>query len=298
MVKGVPQQNRPTCHAESVFLPRWRTSIPVLLSTVLLVAGCSSLGDADNPSVASPSTDANTPSRRSTAVPTSVGADDEASTSTEPVDTTTSQAQSSAQASDDARSFQELAPLLERLPDVVSAFVGGADAIRIDQLADLACGAVSPGLADTELGRRAVDLYDELAPAERDALGVNEWVLLFGTLIGFFCPELLPDVETSAEADDVTTVEQFRATVGVLDGIPVEADRFIDQLSDDRLTVIQTTACTNTDADMTVEQFGLAITTSYEEDLSSSEREAIDLAAYSETFGAIIGWFCNENLPL
>lgn len=281
--------------------------VPVALVAVLLLAvGCGSPGDADD----SPSDGAAGVSAPVDGTVGDAGADEgTAATAAAPTVTTAATATTappsstspvtalrSVAASEDAEAFKDLGPTVTRLPAAVGRFIAEADATRIGQLAANACAIVDPSMTDAELGTQGIELYDQLDAGEQQRLDVNQWVLLFGALLGYFCPEQLPDLGTAAGA--VSTIEQFRSVVGTIEGLPAEAEEFVVRLGDERLDRLHRAACAGTDAGMTAEQFGLAIAASYDADLTEGEREAIALPAYSELYGAIVGWFCNENLPL
>lgn len=199
-------------------------------------------------------------------------------------------------ASAEAESFKALAPSIPELEGDVAQFVGATDAARIDELANDACAAVSGGMTDSELGFAGLAAYDDLTANEQSQLAIDDWVVLYGAMIGFFCPENLPDLG-DAPAEQGGDIGQFRTLVTEIDGVSAETEAFVASVSDERIDELQTVACANTNADLSTEDFGLDIVESYGSDLSDSERDAISLSAYSELYGSLVGWFCPENLP-
>ncbi len=196
-------------------------------------------------------------------------------------------------------SFKALAPTLPDLGEAVHGFVGAVEPIRIDELAADACSRVAPGMNDTELGVEGIAAYNELTDDEQATVELDDWVILYGSLIGFFCPNNLPDLDgLVAPPADGTAVEQFRAVVTDVDGVSAEAESFVAGLSDERVDELQSRACDNTDTEMTTEDFGVAIVTSYDAELSAREQDDVSLTGYSELYGALVGWFCPANLPL
>ncbi len=215
---------------------------------------------------------------------------------TEAVVTTT---EAAGPASVEAESFKTLAPTITELQGEVADFVDATEATRIDQLAAGACGAVSADMTDQELGIEGLSAYGELSERESELIALQDWVVFYGALIGFFCPENLPEFdEDAAPLGEAGEVEGFRAIVTDVDGVSVETEGFVAALSDARIEELQALACAGTNPDMNTDDFGLSIVTSYGDDLSDAESDAITLSGYSEFYGALVGWFCPSNLPL
>jgi hypothetical protein len=199
---------------------------------------------------------------------------------------------------EDARSFKEMAPTATPLGPEIQAFVATASEARIDELAADSCAAVRPAMTDRELGVSAFDTYDLLVPAEQEALALDDWMVLYGAMLGFFCPANLPEAVLEpgalASGDDI---DGYRALIADYEGISADAGAFVAALGDDRIDELRRIACAATTAETTSEAFGLAIVESYSADLTDGEREDLSLNAYSELYGGMVGWFCPDRLP-
>ncbi len=200
-------------------------------------------------------------------------------------------------ASAEAESFKALTPDLVGVNDTLVTFVSGIDPVRVDDLAAEICGSVSSSMSDTELGVKGLAAYETLAPQERSSVSVDDWVVFYGAIIGFFCPENLPDLDLEAMPAEGTEVERFRSIVTEVSGVSGETETFVASLTDDRLDELQAVACGSSSAELTTEDFGVVIVRSYDADLTATEIEGIGLSAYSELYGAMVGWFCPGNLP-
>ena len=200
-------------------------------------------------------------------------------------------------ATPDSAAFKQLAPNLVGINEDLTSFVGSLDLLRIDELAADACSFVPSQFTDTALGERGLAAYDRLTAAEQSALAVDDWVVFYGALIGFFCPEILPEVDLDGGQAGGTALEQFRDIVTELSGVSAETESFVAGLSDERVNELQTIACASTSDAQSGEDFGAVIVDSFESDLTPEEAAAIDLAGYSELYGSIVGWFCPGNLP-
>ena len=199
---------------------------------------------------------------------------------------------------EDARSFKEMAPTATPLGPDVQAFVAAATEARIDELAADSCAAVRPAMNDRELGVSAFDTYDLLVPAEQEALAVDDWMVLYGAMLGFFCPANLPEavLEPGAVAGG-GDVDGYRALIADYEGISAETGAFVAALGDDRIDELQRIACATVTAETTSQEFGLGIVESYSADLTEGEREDLTLNGYSELYGGMVGWFCPDRLP-
>ncbi|MGH1488362.1 MAG: hypothetical protein ACRBK7_03055 [Acidimicrobiales bacterium] len=222
-------------------------------------------------------------------------------------ESTTSTTTELAVASAVAESYKILAPTIAELGQGVYDFVAVTEANRIDQLADRACSDTSPDMNDSELGLQGLAAYDELSAEERTSIALGDWVVFYGSLLGYFCPENLGQGNAaSAPSPEGTELEQFQAVVSQLDGVSSETDAFAETIDDTRLTDLRSVACpapesgsaSEPESGVSNEEFGLAIVTSYETDLTEVERDQLSLSGYSELYGAVVGWFCPNNLPL
>lgn len=201
--------------------------------------------------------------------------------------------------SEDAQSYKAMAASLATLGEGVQAYVATVDGGRIDELAGSACSTVSPDMDDTQLGAAGLAAYRELSDQEQAGVAVNDWVVFYGSLIGFFCPDRLPTIEDASEVPaDGSEVAQFLALIDEIAGVSAEAENFVASLTEDRLVELHTVACASVTVDMTTEDFGRAIVDSYGADLTEAERAQIGLSGYSEFYGALVGWFCPDKLPL
>lgn len=260
----------------------------------LLLTACSSTADEPNDSelnsatITVPAESEENPAVDTSAPPTT------ASTTTIAETTTTAEARI---ASDEAQAFKQLAPDLVGVSDGVTSYVAALDPVRIDDLAESTCGTISLSMSDSELGVKGLSAYDGLPAEEQAAIGIDDWVVFYGAIIGFFCPEKLPEVDLEATPAEGSEVERFRAIVTELSGVSAEAEAFVTSLTDERVDELQTIACEATSGDMTTEEFGVVIVESYEADLTPAETDAIGLAGYSELYGTMIGWFCPGKLP-
>lgn len=201
-------------------------------------------------------------------------------------------------ASAEAESFKILAPTISELGDGVFSFVEGTEPVRIDELAEQACNSVTVDMSDNEVGLQGLAAYNELTADEAQLIDLEDWVVFYGAMIGFFCPEQLPNFDAQASAPlDGAGAEGFRTIISDVDGVSVETETFVAGLDDQRLDDLQASACANTDPEMNTEDFGVAIIDSFGSDLTSLESDAISLSGYSEFYGALVGWFCPSNLP-
>lgn len=205
---------------------------------------------------------------------------------------------SGAAGSDEAETFRDLAPSATRLGPEVQAFLRDVGGGRIDELAADSCGDVSPRTSERALGLSAFDGYDRLRPAERELLAREDWMRLFGALLGYFCPESLPDVALAVDpSGTVDDIGHYRLLVGDARGISAEAKAFAGDLGDDRIDELQRSACAATTAETSAQELGSNIVDSYDTDLTDGERASLGLHGYSELYGAMVGWFCPGNLP-
>ena len=99
-------------------------------------------------------------------------------------------------AAGDAQPFQELAPAIGDLSAGTRRFVEASSTTRLAELATAACATVSARMSDRELGLQGLRAYDGLGPDERAGITTDDWMILFGALIGFFCPDALPVATT------------------------------------------------------------------------------------------------------
>lgn len=81
----------------------------------------------------------------------------------------------------------------EPFDPTVKAFLTEADPRRIDQLAGGVCAAAADKTSWDELSIDLGRLHDQLTATERESLEVEAWLTAAGVLLGFFCPELVPD---------------------------------------------------------------------------------------------------------
>lgn len=263
------------------------------VATVALLA--TACGSGDDTAEPQPEIDDETSASVTTIAPATSLTTIETTTSAVP----TTAATVPATASQQAIAFSELGPRLTSLGDGVLRFAELLDPVRIDQLAQDSCATVSPDMTDSALGLAGLAAYDNLTSQERGEITEQDWVVFYGALAGFFCPENLPEIDLdAAPLTEGTPVDQFRSVVSQIDGVSIEAEDFVADLSDERLDEIQGLACVSTNSDMTTEEFGLAIVSSYQSELTETERSAISLSGYSELYGTMVGWFCPANLPL
>lgn len=201
-------------------------------------------------------------------------------------------------ASATAESYKIVAPTVDELGQGVYDFVAATDAARIDVLADQACGVASASLGESELGLQSLASYDRLSPTEQEMITVEDWVVFYGSILGYFCPENLGQtVKDKAPAPSGDAAEQFRATIATLDGVSPEAVQFVTSLDETDFAELQTAACNPDQVAPESDTFGLAISASYDTDLTATQRDELSATAYSELYGAIVGWFCPSNLP-
>ncbi len=214
------------------------------------------------------------------------------------ISTTAPQSSAPTSASADAESFMALAPTIGELGGDVQGFVAATRPIRIDQLAEQACGAVSASMNDGELGVAGLAMYRRLPDDEQAAISVTGWSGLYGALIGFFCPDRLPDTpDRAAQPPDKPGIEQFRTLMEGFAGASRETKTFVAGLDDRRLDQLQVSACTDAGENMNTEEFGLTIVASYDETLRPDEAAEITLSGFSELYGSLVGWFCPSKLP-
>ncbi len=199
----------------------------------------------------------------------------------------------------DGAGFKAIAPSLERIGVGVVPFAEELTEERIEQLASAACAEVRPDMTDSQLGSAGLIAFDQLTPDEQQMIGEADWVVFYGALVGYFCPDQLPlGSLDDAPPTEGTATQQFREVITGLDGVSAEAEEFTVELTDQRLEDLRDQACATAASDMTTEDFGLVIVSSYGNDLTDDERQAISLSAYGQFYGAVVGWFCPQNLPV
>ncbi len=228
------------------------------------------------------------------------GAEDEADGAAEPTTSTSATTPGPpVSLAGDGAGFKELAPSLERIGIGVVSFADALTEDRIEELAAGACAGVRPDMTDSQLGSAGLAAYDGLTAEEQQIIVEADWVVFYGALVGFFCPDRLPlgSLE-DAPPTEGTAIEQFREVIIGLDGVSGEAEAFTAGLADEQLEELRDAACSTATRDMTTEDFGLIIVSSYDEDLSDADRQVVSLSAYGQFYGAVVGWFCPENLPL
>ncbi|MFV0526743.1 MAG: hypothetical protein ACK5RL_19845 [Acidimicrobiales bacterium] len=204
-------------------------------------------------------------------------------------------------------------------PDVRS-FVETATDQRLDEIGQLSCSNLSPGLDSGQFGARSVTVRDQLTPAEREQLSLGEFSQLFEVVARVYCPDLVPDDVTAttttttapttapstdgsmttelAQPEDLATeMSAFRAALAALLEEGHSGVTFAEMTSDQRLFDLAADACSLTDPNDSQEALGLAVIQSYTVSLSGNERSTIDIESYAELFGAFVGWFCPQNLP-
>jgi hypothetical protein len=276
---------------------------PILITAVaLLIGGCSSSGDSslESETVTDGQSDSDvTVVTVAPAGPSTSSSSSSSSTTmtTEPRSTTFNPVR--AVASPEAEAFKELTPQLEGVGGGVAGFAQLVEPVRVDELAAEACATVTGDMTDSQLGLAGLAAYSGLTMQEKQQVIQTDWVVFYGALVGFFCPENLPSIDLDgAPPVEGSSIEQFRAVVSQIDGVSTEAAGFVTGLTDERLDELQILACRDSSSDMSTEDFGLAIVSSYGNDLSEAEGAALSLSAFSELYGALVGWFCPANLPL
>jgi uncharacterized protein YdbL (DUF1318 family) len=268
--------------------PLPRRFLASLVAVALLAAACSSGDDgADEADLQSVTVTTAATTTSTTAATTTTEAPSESSTTTA----------APLPASGEAIAFKSLAPDIVGVSDGVLTFVEGLEPVRVDQLAAVSCGAVGPSMGAAELGVEGFSTYETLSPDEQARLSLDDWVVLFGALLGYFCPDNLPDLDLETTPTEGTEVERFRTIVTEVSGVSAETEAFVATLSDERLDALQQIACDASSSELTTEDFGVIIVRSYDADLDVGEQSGIGLAAYSELYGALVGWFCPGNLP-
>ena len=197
-----------------------------------------------------------------------------------------------------AEAFRSLATVAARLGPEVQGFVADAPAGRIDELAARTCSGVRPRMTGRELGLDAFDGYQRLEPGEREVLTADDWMVLYGALLGSFCPRNVPDlpldVGVPAADDDVGS---YRRLLEELAGVSADSRAFVAGLPDARIDELRGIACAATSSDTSSREFGMAIIESYETDLTVGDRGAVTVTDYGELFGALVGWFCPDRMP-
>ncbi len=295
-------------------------------AVLLAISGCSAGGEStggastESPAIAEPETASTEPTSTSPTTPQQTSASTTATTAASTASTVTSTAPTSTAvpepqvASATAESYKIVAPTVEQLGPGVSSFVATIEATRIDQLATTACADASSELNESELGLQGLAGYELLRAEEQSAISVEDWLVFYGSVLGYFCPDNLgrSDLDPTADAA-LIALEQFRAIVPRLDGISDETDAFARAMDQTTLERLRLSACgpadnaeepTEQGPDPTVaeqppdnESFGLAIMTSYQNDLTDGDRQQLSLSGYGELYGAVVGWFCPANLP-
>ena len=266
-----------------------RCRLLTALAVIPLIAAACSGGDAE-----ADQNDLQSATITTVATTTTTAA--ETTTTTSPQESVTTES-APQPGSSEATAFKSLAPDIVGVSDGVLSFIEGLEPGRVDALAAVSCAAVSPTMGAAELGVEGFSTYETLTPDEQQNINLDDWVVLFGALLGFFCPENLPELDLEATPAEGTEVERFRSIVTEVSGVSAETAAFIATLSDERLDEIQRTACSASSPDLTTEEFGVIIVQSYDADLDVGEQGGISLAAYSELYGALVGWFCPGNLP-
>ncbi|MDH3684248.1 MAG: hypothetical protein OEV40_30370, partial [Acidimicrobiia bacterium] len=96
----------------------------------------------------------------------------------------------------DPDAYREILPSLFPADHGAAAFVEQLSDRRLEQLQRAACRATARAETLVELGAAIVDQYDDVLRAtERQAVDVDEYIDLVGSLLGWFCPaELVPDL--------------------------------------------------------------------------------------------------------
>ncbi len=170
---------------------------------------------------------------------------------------------------------------------------------RIAELAERSCVEVDPELTAGELANAAYRSYDRLSSQEQTAVDLDGWVLVYGALVGAYCPDRLPLAAVRAgpspDADD--ELGSFRAVLPELRGLSRSTLDFALDLSDDRIQQLSGLACAATDAGSTPASFWADIDRSHRHHLTDDERASIDRDGYGELYGAMVGWFCSANVP-
>ena len=276
------------CHAWGMRSPLPSRFLASLVAVALLAAACSSGDDETDEADLQSATVATAATTTSTTVATT--------TTVEPPESVTTNS-APLPGSSEATSFKSLAPDIVGVSDGVLDFVDVLEPVRVDELAAVSCGAVGPSMGAAELGIEGFSTYDSLTLDEQAQINLDDWVVLFGALLGYFCPDNLPDLDLESTPTDGTEVERFRTIVTEVSGVSGETEAFVATLSDERLDALQQIACDASSPDLTTEGFGVIIVRSYDADLDAGEQTGIGLAAYSELYGALVGWFCPGKLP-
>lgn len=182
--------------------------------------------------------------------------------------------------------------------DDVRAFIDQASDGELDALAATACGLVEPDMTRTELGAASIEARLQLDPDDQELLDLTEFGAVFGAAIGLSCPDRLPvSVEPPPGPRDQITIDGYRELVPTLWGPEVPARRFVATVSDDRLHLLQVSACRFSDPDHSTTETGTAVLAHHRSELTAEERTQISLDDYAEVFGSLVGWFCPDLVP-
>lgn len=179
------------------------------------------------------------------------------------------------------------------------SFIKGSATARLDELGSASCVAIPKNSAEEQLGVAGVSVYDDaLTDEERDDIELGDWLVAFGALVGIYCPERLPELDlTAPELTGETEFARFRAAADDLPDLPVAVTAFLADLSDEQLDSLQATACAAISPDLSADDLGAAIISTYDSSLSPTDQLSLSLADYGELFGMMVGWFCPELIP-